>query len=104
MASFAAKLEEYKMAIYAVTKKFTPTFLVVAPNVMPVVNFVPGFSPAGVSNLNGPYLAGTLNGLKVFVTPNLAEGEFFLGVNNGAMQASCGIFAPYMPRHTWALC
>lgn len=96
-ASFAAKLEEYKMAIYSVTKKFTPTFLVVAPNVMPIVNFVPGFSPAGVSNLNGPYLAGTLNGLKVFVTPNIAEGEFFLGVNNGAMQASCGIFAPYMP-------
>lgn len=97
MASFAAKLEEYKMELYSVTKKFTPTFIVVAPDVMPVVNFVPGFTPANVSNINGPYLAGTLNGLKVFVTPNIGAGEFFLGVNSGAMQASCGVYAPYMP-------
>lgn len=96
-AAFAAKLEEYKMEIYDVTKKFTPTFMVVAPDIMPIIQFVPGFSSNTVSELNGPYFAGTLNGLKVFVTPNIEAGEFFLGVNNGAMQASCGVYAPYMP-------
>ena len=57
-AAFAAKLEEYKMAVYKVTKKFTPNFMVVAPDVMPVLNFVPGFTAASVNEINGPYFAG----------------------------------------------
>ena len=96
-AAFAAKLEEYKMSLYNVTKKFTPNFMVCAPDVMPIVQFVPGFQAAALGEVNGPYFAGTLNGLKVFVTPNIAAGEFFLGVNQGAMQAAAGVYAPYMP-------
>ena len=96
-AAFAAKLEEYKMALYQKTKKFTPNFMVVASDVMPVLNFVPGFQPANVSDVNGPYFAGTLAGLKIFVTPNIGAGQFFLGVNQGAMQAAAGVYAPYMP-------
>ena len=85
------------MAVYKVTKKFTPNFMVVAPDVMPILNFVPGFTAASVNEINGPYFAGTLNGLKVFVTPNIEAGELFLGVNQGAMQAAAGVYAPYMP-------
>lgn len=96
-AAFAAKLEEYKMALYNTTKKFTPNFIVVAPDVMPIIQFVPGFQAASIGEVNGPYLAGTLNGLKVFVTPNMDSGEFFLGVNQGAMQAAAGVYAPYLP-------
>lgn len=96
-AAFAAKLEEYKMEVYQKTKKFTPNFMVCAPDVMPVIQFVPGFQAASVGEVNGPYLAGTLNGIKVFVTPNIDPGEFFLGVNQGAMQAAAGVYAPYMP-------
>lgn len=96
-AAFAAKLEEYKMALYSKTKKFTPNFMVCAPDVMPVIQFVPGFQAASIGEVNGPYFAGTLNGIKVFVTPNIGAGEFFLGVNQGAMQAAAGVYAPYMP-------
>ena len=96
-ASFAAKLEEYKMALYDRTKKFTPNFMLVASNVMPVIQFVPGWSGASVSDINGPYFAGTLSGLKVFVTPNIDPGTMILGVNQGAMQAAAGIYAPYLP-------
>jgi len=96
-AAFAAKLEEYKMALYQKTKKFTPNFMVVASDVMPVLQFVPGFQAANVSDVNGPYFAGTLAGLKIFVTPNIGAGQFFLGVNQGAMQAAAGVYAPYMP-------
>ena len=96
-AAFAAKIEEYKMALYARTKKFTPNFMLVASDVMPVIQFVPGFQAASVSDINGPYFAGTLNGLKVFVTPNIEAGQFILGVNQGAMQAAAGIYAPYLP-------
>ena len=96
-AGFAAKLEEYKMALYSRTKKFTPNFMVCAPDVMPILQFVPGFQAASVNDVNGPYFAGTVSGLKVYVTPNIDAGEFFLGVNQGAMQASAGVYAPYMP-------
>lgn len=96
-AAFAAKLEEYKMALYDRTKKFTPNFMLVASNVMPVLQFVPGFQAASVSDINGPYFAGTIAGMKVFVTPNIEAGTFILGVNQGAMQAAAGIYAPYMP-------
>ena len=96
-AAFAAKLEEYKMEVYQKTKKFTPNFMVCAPDVMPVIQFVPGFQAASIGEVNGPYFAGTLNGIKVFVTPNIGACEFFLGVNQGAMQAAAGVYAPYMP-------
>jgi hypothetical protein len=96
-AAFAAKIEEYKMALYDRTKKFTPNFMLCASNLMPVIQFVPGFQAASVSDINGPYFAGTLAGLKVFVTPNIEAGKFILGVNQGAMQAAAGIYAPYMP-------
>lgn len=57
-AGFASKLEEYKMAIFSRTKKFTPNFMIVAPDVMPVIQFVPGFQSASVSDVTGPYFAG----------------------------------------------
>lgn len=96
-ASFAAKIEELKQVVYQRTKKFVPTFMLTAADNMPVLNFVPGFQAASVSDINGPYFAGTLNGIKVYVTPNIASGKFVLGVNQGAMQASAGVYAPYLP-------
>ena len=96
-AAFAAKVEEYKMFIYDQTKKFAPNFMVVASDVMPILSFVPGFQAITISEINGPYMAGTLNGIKVFVSPMLEAGTFFLGVNQGALQASAGVYAPYLP-------
>ncbi len=96
-AGFAAKIEEYKMSVYQKTKKFVPNFMVVASDVMPVLAFVPGFQAANINEVNGPYFAGTYNGIKVFVSPMLPAGEFFLGVNQGALQAAAGVYAPYMP-------
>ena len=96
-ASFAAKVEELKQVLYMRTKKFVPNFMLAAADIMPVLNFVPGFQAASVSDINGPYFAGTFNGIKVYVTPNIESGKFVLGVNQGAMQASAGVYAPYMP-------
>lgn len=76
------------------TKKFVPNFMLAAADIMPVLQFVPGFQAAPISELNGPYFAGTINNMKVFVTPNIASGKFVLGVNQGAMQASAGVYAP----------
>ena len=59
---------------------------------------IPGnrYGPAPAGKINGPYLAGTLNAVKVFVTPNIAAGTFVLGVNGDDMMSSAAVYAPYM--------
>ena len=37
-----------------------------------------------------------MNGLKVFVTPNIKSGTFVLGVNGDDMMSSAAVYAPYM--------
>lgn len=38
----------------------------------------------------------TLNGLKVFVSPSIEAGKFFLGVNGSDLMSSAAVYAPYM--------
>ena len=38
----------------------------------------------------------TINGLKVFVTPNIAPGKFVIGCNGSDMMSSAAVYAPYM--------
>ncbi len=54
------------------------------------------WTPAPASVVNGPYFAGTVDSLKVFVSPSLAEDEFFFGVNGSDLQTSAAVYAPYM--------
>ena len=39
----------------------------------------------------------TLNGLRVYVSPRMKDGEFVLGVNAGDFMSSAAVYAPYMP-------
>ena len=71
--------------------------MVIASNVLPILNFIPGFTAASAASINGPYLAGTLDGLKVFVSPAMAPGRFLLGVNGDDFMSSVAVYAPYMP-------
>ena len=82
--------------IYKKTKRFAPTYMLCARDVLNVLTFIPGFKAASVAHINGPYLAGTLNGLKVFVTPNIEDGKFVLGVNGDDFMSSAAVYAPYM--------
>ena len=60
-------------------------------------SFTPGFSAAAAQNVAGPYVAGTYNGLKVIVSPNMNSGEFVLGVNGSDLKTSAAVYAPFMP-------
>ena len=82
--------------IYNRTKRFTPNYMLCARDVINVLNLVPGFKAASVAHINGPYLAGNLNGLKVFVTPNIDAGMFAIGVNGDDFMSSVAVYAPYM--------
>jgi hypothetical protein len=93
---FSEIIEIGKQIIYDRTKRFAPNYMLIASNVLPILNFLRGFVPTKVGSVNGPYLAGTFGGIKVFVTPNIAAGKFILGVNGDDMQSSAAVYAPYM--------
>lgn len=93
---FSEIIEIARQRIYDRTKRFAPNYMLIASNLMPVLTFIKGFSAASTSSINGPYFAGTLNGLKVFVTPNIEPGKFVIGVNSNELQATAAVYAPYM--------
>lgn len=94
---FSEIVEIGKQKIYDATKRFAPNYMLIASNILPVLTFIKGFSAAPASQINGPYFAGTLHGIKVFVTPNIEAGTFVLGVNGDDMMSSAAVYAPYMP-------
>ena len=55
--------------------------MIISSRVLPVLAFINGWKAASTSNINGPYMAGVLNGVKVFVSPALEAGKFLIGVN-----------------------
>jgi hypothetical protein len=93
---FTEVLEIARQKIYDRTKRYAPNYMIIASNVLPILTFIKGFSAAPTGSINGPYFAGTLNSLKVFVTPNIEPGKFVIGVNGDDMMSSAAVYAPYM--------
>lgn len=94
--SFTEVIEIGKQKIYDKTGRYAPNYMLIASNVLPILSFVKSFKPAPIGKINGPYFAGTLGGLKVFVTPNIEAGKFVLGVNGDDFMSSAAVYAPYM--------
>ena len=82
--------------IYDRTQKFAANYVLCASDVPNVLRFMRGFVPAPAGDRNGPYFAGTVSGVKVYVLPQMSKGEFVFGLNGGDMLSSAGVFAPYM--------
>lgn len=93
---FAEVVEIARQKIYDATKRFAPNYMLIASNVLPVLTFMKGFTAAPAGQINGPYFAGTLNSLKVYVSPAMEPGEFVCGVNGDDMMSSAAVYAPYM--------
>ena len=70
--------------------------MICASNLLPVLSVVKSWNAAPAGQINGPYFAGTINGLKVFVTPNIEAGKFVVGCNGNDMMSSAAVYAPYM--------
>lgn len=82
--------------LYDRTKRYSATYMLIASNVKPILPFLRDWKAAPAGTINGPYFAGTLGHLKVFVTPNIKAGTFVLGVNGDDMMSSAAVYAPYM--------
>lgn len=94
---FAKVFDEAATEVYLATQKFSPNYMVCARDVITVLSFLNGWNAAPLGEINGPYFAGSYNGVKVYVSPMLAAGEWFMGVNGSDMQTSAAVYGIYMP-------
>lgn len=94
--SFLETIEMGRALLYKRTQKFSPNWMLTDAANIPVLSFIRGWVPSNVTMPNGPYMAGTLNGIKVFVSPMLNDGKFVLGVKGNDLQSAAGFYAPYM--------
>lgn len=93
---FLEIFEKAKAIIYNRTKKFHPNYMVVSADCLPVIRFINGYTAVKNAKMNGPYKVGELDGVSIYVSPALASGEFFFGLNGSDMMSSAGVYAPYM--------
>ena len=70
--------------------------MIIASNILPILGFIKGWNAAPAGQINGPYFAGNLGPLKVFVSPELAAGRFVIGVNGDDFMSSVAVYAPYI--------
>ena len=70
--------------------------MIASSSLKPILVMMDGYKAAGGAKINGPYFAGEINGIKVYITPMLQNGEYVLGFNGDDMITSAAVFAPYM--------
>ena len=89
--SFQKVLEIGRQIMYDRTKRYAPNYLIISSSILPVLTFINGFKAAPAGAINGPYFAGTLGALSVYVSPAMTQGEYVLGVNGDDMLSSAAV-------------
>ena len=95
-AGFAEVIELGSQHIYDATQKHAANYMIISSSIKPVLVMMEGWKAANTSKINGPYFAGELNGIKVYVSPAIKAGKYVLGYNGGDMITSAAVYAPYM--------
>ena len=93
---FAEILDQASQIIYDRPPKHAANYMICASNIKPILSLMRGWKAASTGKINGPYFAGTINGIKVFVSPALVPGRFVLGFNGDDLMTSAAVYAPYM--------
>lgn len=93
---FSEIIARAKKVLYKRTQKFAPNFMICGANILTILPYVKGWTAAPASVVNGPYHAGTVDGLKVFVSPAMGDNEYVFGVNGSDLQTAAAVYAPYM--------
>ena len=93
---FLEVLEAGRAIMYKRTQKFSPNWMLTDAANIPVLSFMRAWTPSNVTIPNGPYFAGSINGIRVYVSPMLDDGKFILGVKGNDLQSAAGFYAPYM--------
>ena len=57
-AAFARVIEAANATLYRRTLRYRATYMLIAPEILQVLAFIPTFKEVEVNQVNGPYLAG----------------------------------------------
>jgi hypothetical protein len=95
--SFAITVEEGNAKIHQATRRVTGNFIVCGTQAAVVIKANRQFVSANPSDVTGPYFAGTLNGMKVFVNPEYDAYAFLIGYKGDNLLNAGYVYAPYMP-------
>jgi len=95
-AAFTEIVAKASQVIYDRTGKHAANYMICASDVVTMFGLLGSAWKATSGTRNGPYLAGTLNGLKVYVSPAIKPGKFILGFHGNDLMTSAAVFAPYM--------
>ena len=93
---FSEVIERASQIIYDRTGKHAANYMICSSSVKTMLPLMRGWKAASTSKISGPYFAGTLNGLKVFVSPAIEAGKFVCGFNGDDLATSAAVLAHYM--------
>lgn len=95
--SFAETLLALSKVIRDRTKRYGINYIVGATDLPLVVGLMKNWKDSGQSTKPGPYFAGSINGIKVYVHPEMEQGHFFGGYHGDDLMTSSAVYGPYMP-------
>lgn len=95
--AFAETLLALGKTIRDRTKRYGINYIVGATDLPLVVSLMKNWKDSGQSQKPGPYFAGTINGIKVYVHPEMEQGTFFGGYHGDDLMTSSAVYGPYMP-------
>ena len=95
--SFAETLLALSKVIRDRTKRYGINYIVGATDLPLVVGLMKNWKDSGQSTKPGPYFAGSINGIKVYVHPEMEQGHFFGGFHGDDLMTSSAVYGPYMP-------
>ena len=95
-ALLAKKIADASNNIYKRTKKYMANYMICGANVRTAIAVLDNFKPVSGKQVAGPYFAGELDGLKVYVSPNVDADTFYVGFNGQELDTSAVLFAPWM--------
>ena len=93
---FSEVIERASQIIYDRTGKHAANYMICSSSVKTMLPLMRGWKAASTAKISGPYFAGTLNGIKVFVSPAIAPGKFVCGFNGDDLMTSAAVLAHYM--------
>lgn len=91
---FQAIINEGANAINQATRRVRANYMVCGLEVLTVLSVMRNFKPSG-NIANGPYYAGMIGDIKVYVSPDFPSNEFVLGYKGNSMFEAGAFYCPY---------
>lgn len=96
-AGFEEAIYQAAQIIYSRTQKFTANYMIISSDILPIISLCKSFVAAPVTNISGPYMAGTFGGMKVFVSPAMGDGRAVFGYKGNGLEAAPAVLGTFMP-------